>query len=449
MPRARSTAAAAAMICSHGTARWRSPVSTRATASTSIRNRGGTALAYDGNGNLTNDGTNAYSYDVENRLIGVSGARSATLTYDPLGRLFSTSGGAAGVTRFQYDGDALVAEYDASHNVRRRYMHGPGTDEPILWDEGSAMDCSGTKFLHTNAQGSVVATANCNGVPLSISAYDDHGIPQTRTPSGTPISNADTASFGRFSYTGQTWLPEAGLYYYKARMYSPTLGRFMQSDPIGYGDGVNLYAYVGGDPINGRDPLGLEGEEIEEIVVTGTRAAKPKEAAPIVSGGAALLGAFRDSGSLGKGRGSGESMGEEPDCDTVLPNGKTIGESVRSAVADTLIPNGFVGSLTDYAASLTQDFVSYVIPYGPLDFKNRFKGQGRPGALADAGNFAYGAYVSALAGASVSNFGAKLYATGSYYLGLKPLKFLAPNGMSKSGAANVPRGNANAGCPKK
>jgi RHS repeat-associated protein len=61
---------------------------------------------------------------------------------------------------------------------------------------------------------------------------------------------------GRFGYTGQTWLPEVGMWYYKARMYSPTLGRFLQSDPIGYGDGMNMYAYVGGDPVNGVDPTG-------------------------------------------------------------------------------------------------------------------------------------------------------------------------------------------------
>jgi YD repeat-containing protein len=105
---------------------------------------GPASFAYDPNGNLTsdtNDGVaQGFTYDVENRLIAATGAKLASLSYDPMGRLATTSAGTtASETRFLYDGDALVAEYNAVGTLLRRYVHGPGVDEPAVWYEGTGL----------------------------------------------------------------------------------------------------------------------------------------------------------------------------------------------------------------------------------------------------------------------------------------------------------------------
>jgi RHS repeat-associated protein len=233
-----------------------------------------TAATYDGRGNMTTDPVTgkAYTYQVTDNQLSKVTAPFTTLTYDALGRLWSTSTGTP-VTNYVSDGNNIVAEYDGSGALQRRYAF-DGSGQPLVTYDAS----SNRSWMIADERGSIIALADDAAAMTAINTYDEYGIPAATNQ-------------GTFQYAGMLWLSRAGLYAPTFRAYAQHLGRFNQTDPIGIAGGINLYGYAGANPVNAVDPLGTSDRGLPPgSQCTGTRLCGDRIGLGLGSSGLSELG---------------------------------------------------------------------------------------------------------------------------------------------------------------
>jgi RHS repeat-associated protein len=205
------------------------------------------SYTYDNNGNtLTKTvGTDVttYGWDLENRLTSVqlpNGGGTVSYKYDPFGRRICRSG-PSGTTIWNYDGPNIIEERDGTGTLVARYTQGAGIDEPLAMLRGGS-----TYNYEQDGLGSVTSLTGVSGSVAESYTYDSYG---KVLAGGTTVVNP-------FRYTGREWDGDAGIYYYRARYYEPTLGKFLSEDTLRFVAGQNFFAYVDNSPARFRDSSG-------------------------------------------------------------------------------------------------------------------------------------------------------------------------------------------------
>jgi RHS repeat-associated protein len=198
----------------------------------------GVAHTYDANGNLINDGTRTYTWNARNQLSSISGGVSASFQYDAFGRRTSKSIGGIG-SSYLYDGANVIQEFSGA-TPTASILSG-GIDEIFV-----RTDVTGASLYLMDALGSPIALADSSGIQTTYG----YG------PFGTTITGG-AATTNSYQFTGRE-NDGTGLLYYRARYYNPVLQRFVSEDPIGFADGLNSYEYSRNNPVQFRDPLGLQ-----------------------------------------------------------------------------------------------------------------------------------------------------------------------------------------------
>ncbi|RYF80388.1 MAG: RHS repeat-associated core domain-containing protein, partial [Chitinophagaceae bacterium] len=205
----------------------------------------------DGRGNLTYDGQFYKTYDAEGRLVKDSSSPTSVLTYgyDAIGRkvVKSINGN---LFTYTYAGAEQIEERDKTNVLLNKTVFNNFLLPLVNENSGKQF------YYHQNELMSVDAITNSSGRLLESYQYDAFGKLQRYDSSNNPL--ASSLAGNRFGFTGQEWDSATNSYRFFYRNYSTESGVFNQRDLIEYKDGMGMYQYVGNNPANGVDVLGLE-----------------------------------------------------------------------------------------------------------------------------------------------------------------------------------------------
>ena len=215
-----------------------------------VRAAKGYTFNYDADGNLTSKSGSNFTQTLAWNALGeltsvTTNGVTVEFAYDGFGRRVRHSVVGGSTTRYLHDGDNLFMQLDADGNVAIEYAYW-GLDRPHAMQKGGQT----YYFARDPMGGSVQALVRESDQIPSIFRYSPFGeLEQNSDGVGMPLR-----------FAGREYDAQTGLYYNRARYYDPLIGRFISEDPLGLDGGINLYAYAANDPVNSRDPYGLNPE---------------------------------------------------------------------------------------------------------------------------------------------------------------------------------------------
>jgi RHS repeat-associated protein len=229
---------------------------------------GATTPTYDNNGNTTKDETGkTYTMDAWNRTVkGVSGSNTEVYTYDGLGRRVTTKLNSNTVTDLYFSTSWQVLEEDQGGVMKFQNAWAPDYVDDLV----QRLTPSANYYIQQDANWNVTSLADTTGTVQEYYTYDPYGKVSFYDHNLNPLSGSQ---FGMvYLFQGGRYDTTSGLYNFRNRDLSPTLGRWMQEDPIGYiGGYADLYAFLKNQPVNQSDPTGKNSLSIQfwTIVATG------------------------------------------------------------------------------------------------------------------------------------------------------------------------------------